>query len=74
MTNFKNTRSTVTFGAVCAEIFALRGAKAAEAAASRAGKRDLAEKIRRGEFSAPRGKFGPARAQARAEALKLLVA
>jgi hypothetical protein len=62
------------FGAVIAEVFYLRGGKAAAQVANRAGRRDLAEKITRGEFRAPRGPFGPQRAQARAEAVKLLAA
>ena len=64
----------INFGTVIAEVFALKGAKAAAKIAGQRGRADLQEKIFRGEFKAPRGGFGPARAMARAEALKLLAA
>lgn len=70
MTNRRN----IPLGSVLAEIFALKGAKVAAELAAHKGRHDLAEKIQRGEFVAPKGKFGPERAQARAVALKLLAA
>ena len=71
MSNFKNK---APFGAVIAEIFYLHGGKAAAQIAIRTGRLELAEKIVRGEFRAPCRGFGPQRAMARAEALKLLAA
>lgn len=59
-------------GAIVAEAFALRGAKAAAEVAARLGRDGLAEKIRRGQFAAPSGPFNAARAQARAAALRAL--
>lgn len=69
MTNIKTN-----IGAVCAELIVISGPKAAEKFASAKGRDDLSQKIQRGEFRAPRGGFGSARAMARAEALKLLAA
>lgn len=64
----------IPFGAVCAEAIVLGGAKRAAEIADQYGRRDLAEKIRWGEFAPPSGKFNAARAQARVAALKLLAA
>lgn len=68
------SKSKINFGQIVAEVFVLRGAKCAAEIAGRAGRRDLAEKIARGDFVAPRGGFNAARARARAAALKLLAA
>lgn len=54
------------------EIFLLCGACAAEQYARELGKAELAAKLRFGQFRPNRGKFGPERARARAQALAYL--
>jgi len=67
-------KNELSFGAVCAEVIVLGGAKRAATLADLYGRPDLAEKIRWGQFTAPTGGYNATRARARAVAMKLLAA
>ncbi len=67
-----NRRNKISLGQIVAEVYQIRGGKAAAELADRHGRHNLAEKIRWGRFYAPSEPFTPQRAQARAAALKML--